>query len=74
MKQLELPDLLLVAPSGKADEALPMLYDLLAYVVSRGRPLAEGDTVGRTAAEKLPVHYVPSPVDPKMNVWRVELK
>jgi hypothetical protein len=74
MKQLELPDLLLVAPSGKADEALPMLYDLLAYVVSRGRPLADGDTVGRAAAEKLPVHYVPSPVDPKMKVWRVELK
>jgi len=74
MKQLELPDLLLVAPSGKADEALPMLYDLLAYIVSRGRPLADGDTVGRTAAEKLPVHYVPSPVDPKVKVWRVELK
>ena len=73
MKQLELPDLLLVAPSGKADEALPMLYDLLAYVVSRGRPLADGDTVGRTAAEKLPVHYVPSPVDRKVKVWRVEL-
>jgi len=74
MKQLELPDLLLVTPSGKADEALPMLYDLLAYVVSRGRPLADGDTVGRTADEKLPVHYVPSPVDPKVKVWRVELK
>jgi Domain of unknown function (DUF4261) len=74
MKQLELPDLLLVAPSGKADEVLPMHYDLLAYVVSRGRPLADGDTVGRTAAEKLPVHYVPSPVDPKVKVWRVELK
>ena len=50
-----------------------MLYDLLAYVVSRGRPLADGDTVGRTADEKLPVHYVPSPVDPKVKVWRVEL-
>jgi len=74
MKQLELPDLLLVAPSGKADEALPMLYDLLAYIVSRGRPLPDGDTVGRTAAEKLPVRYVPSPVDPKVKVWRVELK
>jgi len=74
MKQLELPDLLLVAPNGKADEALPMFYDLLAYVVSRGRPLPDGDTVGRTAAEKLPVHYVPSPVDPKVKVWRVELK
>jgi hypothetical protein len=74
MRQLELPDLLLVAPSGKANEALAVLYDLLAYVVSRGRPLPDGDTVGRTAAEKLPVHHVPSPVDPQVKVWRVELK
>ena len=74
MKQLELPDLLLVVPAGKGDEALPMLYDLLAYLVSRGAPLPEGDTVGRTAAERLPVHYVPSPIDPKVKVWRVELK
>jgi hypothetical protein len=74
MKQLELPDLLLVAPSGKASEALEMLFDFLAYLVSRGRPLPEGDTIGRTAAEKLPVHYVPSPVNPKVKVWRVELK
>jgi hypothetical protein len=74
MKQLALPDLLLVAPAGKASEALPMFYDLLAYLVSRGAPLPEGDTVGRTAAEKLPVHYVRSPVDPQVKVWRVELK
>ena len=39
MKQFELPDLLLIAPSRKADEALPMFYDLLDYVISRGRPL-----------------------------------
>jgi len=74
MRQLELPDLLLVAPTSRANEALPMLYDLLDYLVSRGAPLPEGDTVGRTAAEKLLVHYVPSPVDPKVKVWRVELK
>jgi hypothetical protein len=39
-----------------------------------GKALLEGDTVGRTAEEKLPVRYVPSPVDPKQKVWRVELK
>jgi hypothetical protein len=74
MKQLELPDLLLVAPAGKGNEALPMLYDLLAYLVSRGAPLPEGDTVGRSATEKLPVHYVTSPVDANAKVWRVEMK
>jgi hypothetical protein len=73
MKQLALPDLLLVVPGSKANEALPMLFDLLGDALSRGEALPEGDTVGRTASEKLPVHYVPSPVDPKVKVWRVEL-
>ena len=74
MKQLELPDLLLVARAGRPTRPCRCSTLCFAYVVSRGRPLADGDTVGRTAAEKLPVHYVPSPVDPKVKVWRVELK
>lgn len=74
MKQFDLPDLWLIIPRGKADEGIPFMFDLLGMAVEGGKPLPEGDTVGRTAAEKLPVHYVPSPVDPKARVWRVELK
>jgi hypothetical protein len=74
MKQLDLPDLLLIVPSAKSDEALGMAFDLLGYVVRSGKAVPEGDTVGRNASERLPVHYVPSPVDPKVKVWRVELK
>jgi hypothetical protein len=74
MKQLELPDLLLVVPSAKKDDALPALYDLLAYVVSRGAALPEGDTVGPSEHDRWRVHYVPSPADPKVKVWRVEMK
>jgi hypothetical protein len=74
MKQLNLPDLLLVAPKSAGNNALEVFFDLLAYVAERGEQLPEGDTVGRTADEKLPVHYVSSPVDPTKKVWRVELK
>jgi hypothetical protein len=77
MKQLALPDLWLVVPAAKGDEALATLFDLLASVVKRGHALPEGDTVGPTEHERWPVHYVPSPVDPnvpKAKVWRVELK
>jgi hypothetical protein len=74
MKQLDLPDLLLLVPGTKSDEALGLMFDLLGTMVRLGKALPEGDTVGRTAAEKLPVHYVPSPVDPNVKVWRVELK
>jgi hypothetical protein len=74
MKQFELPDLLLVVPPAKTDDAIPFMLELLGMVVESGKPLPEGDTVGRSATEKLPVHYVTSPVDPKARVWRVEMK
>ncbi len=74
MKQFDLPDLWLLIPPGKADEGIPFMFDLLGMAVEGGKALPEGDTVGRTAAEKLPVHYVPSPVNPKTKVWRVEMK
>lgn len=73
MEQLNLPDLLLVAGTGSKSVAIETMYDLLAYVAERGDPLPEGDTVGRTSDERLPVHYVKSPVDSKKKVWRVEL-
>jgi hypothetical protein len=74
MKQFELPDLLLMVPPAKTNDAIPFMLDLLGMVVKSGKPLPEGDTVGRSATEKLAVHYVISPVDPKTKVWRVEMK
>lgn len=72
MGQLNLPDLLLLAPpSGNA--TLETFFDLLAYLANRGTAMPEGDTVGRTAEERLKVHYVDSPVNPGKIVWRVEL-
>lgn len=73
MKQLNLPDLLLVAGKSSEGIALETMFDLLAYVAERGEALPEGDTVGRTADEKLPVRYVSSPLDSSTKVWRVEL-
>lgn len=72
MSQLELPDILVTAPATEGGEAFPFLFDLLSYVASRGR-IAAGETVGRTPAEKLPVSYVPSPIDPGTQVMKVEL-
>ncbi len=73
MKQLGLPNLLLTVPRAKSGEALATLFDLLGYVMDRGSPLPEGDTVGPTEHDKWKVHYVASPIDPKEQVWRVEL-
>jgi hypothetical protein len=62
------------APKPAGTTALSTFFDLLAYVIDLGKPLPEGDAVGRTADERFPVHYVRSPIDPKVKVWRVELK
>lgn len=74
MKQLDLPDLLLVAPDSEDDSALATFFELLSYVAERGQAIPEGDTVGRTADERLAVEYVSSPIGPSKKVWRVELK
>ena len=73
MEQLNLPNLLVVAQESSGSVAIETMFDLLAYVAERGQALAEGDTVGRTDDERLPVRYVPSPVDSAKRVWRVEL-
>jgi Domain of unknown function (DUF4261) len=73
MAQLLLLDLLLVAPAGQGNDALASSFDFLKYVLSLVRPLTKGETVGRTASEKLPVTYAPSPIDPAKQVMKVEL-
>jgi Domain of unknown function (DUF4261) len=73
MKQLGLPDLMLVARQSEGNGALGTFFDLLGYLAQIGRPLSEGETVGRTDVERLPVSYVPSPINAAVKVWRVEL-
>ncbi|MBM4776681.1 MAG: DUF4261 domain-containing protein [Archangiaceae bacterium] len=73
MGQLEIPDLLLVAPASEGNAALGFFFDLLAYVASRGTRIPAGETVGRDEDEKLTVHYVPSPIDENVEVARVSM-
>lgn len=72
MHQLELPDLLMNVP-GIDGATLEFFYDLLAYIARRGQALPDGDTVGRDEKERLKIRYVPSPLDPKAQVWSVTL-
>jgi hypothetical protein len=72
MKQFQLPDLLLACPRGEGKEMLSFFFELLDYVIRRGQAPGEGELVGRTADEKLPVRYVTSPIDADTDVWCVE--
>lgn len=74
MSQFGLPDLELTVPrTTEKDEAVDVFYRFLSYVLQRGAAIPDGDTIGRTEVERLTVRYVPSPVDPKKKVWRVDL-
>jgi hypothetical protein len=70
---LEVPDMLVSARPNGANEALLFALDMLAYVVRRGAPLPDGDTVGRSADEKIRVEYVPSPIDATRKVVRLDM-
>jgi hypothetical protein len=70
---LGVPDLLVTAPPASGNDALAFAFDMLGYVVDRGSPLPEGDTVGRSASEKITVRYVPSPIDADRSVVRLDL-
>jgi len=72
-EQVGMPDLLLTAPSAQGNEALGFFFDLLSYMIRRGRAPADGESVGRSAAEKLFVRYVPSPAGDDARVMRVAL-
>jgi hypothetical protein len=73
MRQLQLPDLMLVVSKSAEDSAIEFFFDLLSYSASRGEPIPAGETVGRTADERFPVRYVPSPINKGTEVWRVEV-
>ncbi len=73
MEQLELPNMLLLVGESSEGEALAFMYDVLGYVAQRGEALPDGDTVGWTDDQRLPVRYVESPVDPEKKVFCIEL-
>ncbi len=64
LRQFALPELMVQAPGTSANAALEYLFDLARYLVTRGTPIPDGDTVGRTAQERVLVRYEASPLNP----------
>jgi len=71
MWQFDLPDVELTTSDGSM-QAVATLCDVLGYLARDGRRLPAGDTVGRTADEQVPVRYQPSPIDPGVEVMRLD--
>jgi hypothetical protein len=61
--QFDLPDVQLDGPSDDASELMDFFLDLLGYVAERDEPFGEGETVGRDNDERIPIRYIPSPID-----------
>lgn len=72
MPALGLPDVLMTASGDEPGETIMAFFDLLAYIAEREAPLPAGDTVGRSADERVPVRYQASPIDPKVQVMAVD--
>jgi hypothetical protein len=71
MKQFGLLDLMVSAPVG--GDPLTFMLDMLTYCIQRGANIPDRDTVGRSANEKLRVRYEPSPINPELNVARIDI-
>lgn len=73
MGQFELMDLMVTAPVGKGELALTRLIQMLSYSLERGSVIPDGDTVGGSMDERIPVRHEQSPVDPEAKIWRFDL-
>lgn len=74
MEQFGLPDMLVLADPRGASDAMGFLMDIQSYVLERGEALPDGDTVGRSAQERIQVRYVPSPADGSVQVVQLDLR
>jgi hypothetical protein len=55
-------------------EVFDMAYGIAQYLVSEGPVIADGDTVGGTAEERIQVTFGPSMLDESRDVYRINLK
>jgi hypothetical protein len=74
MDQFGLPDMLVLAEKARGSEAMEFLLDMQGYLLQHGKPLPDGDTVGRSAEERFPVRYVPSPTNASVQVAQVDMR
>jgi hypothetical protein len=71
-RQLGVMELRITAPQRNLGDHVLRMYDLLAYAARRGSAVADGETIGRSATERLKVRHERSPADPEQKVWRVD--
>ena len=73
LRQFQILELMLTAPEENATKAVGFMLELFGYCAARGAAIPDGDTVGQDETQRLRVRYVPSPIDDKAQVWRVDL-
>lgn len=75
MQQLGLPDLFLLGPGGQdLPDTIDFFFSALATIAERGTAPIEGETLARSLLSRPRVQYGPSPVDPAVRVWRLDVR
>lgn len=73
-RQLGIMEMRITAPRRNLSEYVGAMFDILAYAARSGAAVPDGDTIGRSADERLRVRYERSPADPEQQVWRVDFE
>jgi hypothetical protein len=73
MPFVNLPDVLVTASLDRPGEVVGQVFDILSYLVARGKAIPAGETAGFTPDRGYPVRYVPSPINPKVEVMAIDL-
>lgn len=66
------PEIEILESRHDAEDVLTLLFDLVPYLLESGDVIKEGETIGRSEEEKLPVHFVPSKWDRPGDVMRID--
>ena len=69
----DLPELEAAGRTWQSDDVFEFCQNLVTYAIQRGSPIPDGDTVGRTADEKIKVRHVPSMWEREGPVMKVRL-
>ncbi len=74
LRRLGLREFLITVPTGELQDGITYILDLVGYVVNRQQQLGDGETVGRSADERLLVRHQRSPVNESEEVVTVDLR
>jgi Domain of unknown function (DUF4261) len=71
MSQFQKPEIEITRTTKPPPDVLAFCHDMVHYILSRDKSIADGETVGRTGDERIKVSHGPSMLDERQTVMRL---